>query len=299
MTETGRSSTTILEAPLRPHPIGLPFHNLTKHGDTGADIRTMLVVDPGTCFLEVDKSQAEPRIVAILSKDDKLLQMFDEGIDIHRWTAALIFSLSEDKITKEMRFTGKTVRNGGNFDMGKGELALDFNSKAKKFHIDAYMTEWQGGEILEQFHRFTPNVKEIFHKEVQEALLNNNRILVTPFGRPRQFLDRWGDQLFKEAYAQIPQGTVRDDVGNSIINFRRRYEKRWEEKPHIVVESHDAIVVREKLERERETAIMLNEEFSKPIDFSKCSLSRGILKTKAEVKVSYTNYLEFKDYKFE
>lgn len=298
MTETGRSSTTILEPPIRPHKIGLPFHNLTKHGDVGADIRTMLICDPGTCFIEVDKAAAEPRICAILSRDDKLLTMFDEGLDVHKWTAAYLFNKEEKEITKEMRFSGKTCRNGYNFDMGKGELAIDFNAKAKRFHINASLTEWGAGELLKKFDLLAPGIKGIFHKDIQEALGNNNRILINPFGRPRQFLDRWGNELFKEAYAQIPQSTVRDDVGYSIIRCRKRYKEQWGEKLHIVVESHDAVVVREILERERSTAIMLNEEFSQPIDFSRCSLKRGILKTKAEVKISYTNYQDFKDYAF-
>lgn len=298
MTETGRSSTTILEPPLRPHDIGLPFHNLTKHGDVGADIRSMLIVDEGTCFLEVDKAAAEPRIVALLSRDETLLKMFDEGLDVHRYTAAYLFNKKEEEISKEMRFTGKTCRNGYSFDMGKGELSKDFNAKAKRFHINAHLTEWGAGELLKKFDALAPGVKQIFHKEVQECLAKNNRILVNPYGRPRQFLARWDEQLFKGAYAQIPQSTVRDDVGNAIICFRKRYLDKHGEKPHIVVESHDAIVVREKLERERETAIMLNEEFSQPIDFSRCSLKRGILKTKAEVKISYTNYMDFKDYVF-
>lgn len=304
MTETGRSSTTVMKAPIRPHPMGLSFHGLTKHGDVGADIRTFLIVDPGTCFIEVDKAAAEPRICAILSKDDKLLQMFDEGLDVHRWTAAYLFNKDEkdiDKKTKEgeaIRFTGKTCRNGYNFDMGKGELSLDFNAKARRFHINASLTEWGAGELLKKFDALAPGIKGIFHREVQECLAKPGRILVNPFGRPRQFLEAWGDKLFKGAYAQIPQSTVRDDVGYSIIRFRKRYQERWKEKPHIIVEAHDAIVVRELLERERETAMMLDEEFSRPIDFSKCSLPRGILKTKAEVKISYTNYSEFKDYVF-
>src|SRR5258706_11937469 len=185
MTETGRSSTTILDPPVRPHKIGLPFHNLTKHGDVGADIRTMLIVDPGTCFIEVDKAAAEPRICAILSRDEKLLQMFKDGLDVHKWTAAYLFNLEEKNISKEMRFTGKTCRNGYNFDMGKGELSKDFNAKAKRFHINASLTEWGAGELLKKFDTLAPGIKGIFHVDIQEALSKPGRMLINPFGRPR------------------------------------------------------------------------------------------------------------------
>jgi DNA polymerase I-like protein with 3'-5' exonuclease and polymerase domains len=302
-TETGRSVTGVLEPPLRPHQIGWTYHGLTKHGDIGGDIRSIAIVDPGTCFIEADLAQAEPRIVGILSEDYELLKKFDEGLDVHKWTACAVFGVKEEDIDwksnigKGMRFTGKVTRNGGNFDMGKGTLALQANKLAKKFHIDVHLSEWKAGKVLDAFHAFSPKVRSNFHEGIRQALHNNNRTLVNPFGRPRQFLDRMGDELYKEGYAQIPQSTVRDHVGNAVLRIRKRYFEAFGEKIHIVVEAHDAITVRELLTRLDFTAKLIKEEFEKPIDFSRCTLSRGILKTKADVKVSYTNYMDFEDYK--
>src|SRR5206468_11465187 len=93
-TETGRSSTGILKKPLRPTKMGLAFHTIPAHGRLGKDIRSMLIPDPGKIFIKADYSQAEARIVAVLSEDWELLEAFDK-VDIHRRTAALFFGLSK------------------------------------------------------------------------------------------------------------------------------------------------------------------------------------------------------------
>ena len=89
--ETGRSSTQQQNPPIRPtveydgygkkvkklkkqQSRGMAFQTITKHGDIGADIRRILVVDDGHVFIQVDSSQAEARIVTHLADDkDRLL----------------------------------------------------------------------------------------------------------------------------------------------------------------------------------------------------------------------------------
>ena len=294
-TETGRSSNTKLEPPLRPEyihnnkirNIGLPFQNITKHGEVGPDIRKMLVCDPGRCFIEADLSQAEPRIVALLSKDYELLEKFEKGIDIHRWTAALSFSLLESQVTKPIRFVGKQVRNGGNYDMQKHTLMITTNSGAKRFGIDIKISEWKAGKILDSFHQFTPNVRGVYHKEVIDALQNNSMILIAPSGARRQFLGRFDHETFKEAFAHIPQRTVRDQVINAMKALRANGIAK---RAPIVVESHDALVLSARIEEKDEIGAALKVEFEKEIDFSNCTLKRGKLRIPAELQISYKSY---------
>jgi len=94
-TETCRSSTGILKKPVRPKKIGLAFHTISKHGRLAKDIRSMFIPDKGTLFLSADSSQAEARIVAVLSEDWDLLTAFDK-VDIHRRTAGLIFGYTKE-----------------------------------------------------------------------------------------------------------------------------------------------------------------------------------------------------------
>jgi len=278
-TETGRTSTSILKAPLRPHKLGLAFQTMTKHGDIGADLRSMFIPDDGMIFIEADLSQAEARVVALLSRDEETLKLFDTT-DIHILTASWCFSTKPELITRKdpRRFVGKTVRHAGNYDMGKRRLMQTVMSDARRFHIDVQISEWKAGEILTIFHAKSPKIRGVFHAEIRAALADNNRVLITPFGRYRQFFGRWDDDLFKEAYAQIPQSTVADHLKRVMLRVKARLP--WLQ---IIVESHDAFTAQIPVNKVEEVRKVIKEEMEVPIDFSSCTLSRGNLTIPCEI----------------
>jgi uracil-DNA glycosylase family 4 len=293
-TETGRSSTKILKPPVRPEQIGMQFHALTKHGEIGTEVREMLVADKGYVIVETDMSQAEARIVALLGNDYKLLEMFNKKQDIHKITAAMIFGVEVSAITKDLRFIGKTARHAGHYGMKKHRCMELVNTEAKRQKIDINISEWRAGVILEKFHKFSPNVQGVFQEGVKKALQDNNHSLVNPFGRYRQFFDRWGEELWKEAWSHIPQSTVPDAIRRAGIRAKKRFVKEGID-ARFVVEAHDALVglVREdQIEPYRD---IMHEEIERPIDFSRCSLSRGELIIPAETKIG-KDYKNLHDY---
>jgi len=308
-TETGRTSTTILKQPIRPTKTGHAFQTLTKHGVVGADIRTIYLVDEGYVFIQVDLSQAEPRIVALLSRDEVLTKAFESGkVDIHRRTAALVLGkmqeldLSEnyvevaDSIPKESpeRFLGKTCRNGGNYDMGKRELAIGIATAAKRSKMDVSVSEWRAGKMLESFHAQSPNIRGVFHKEVQEAL-NSNRTLVNAYGKVRTFYDRLNQPtIYKEAYAELPQSTVADHVKHSILRIK---EEMPDFRKMLMGEAHDALVMRFPIGEYQDRARVVKRIMEMPIDFSGCTLKRGVLRIPVDVEVSFTNYRDLEKLK--
>jgi len=299
-TETGRTSTTLMKPPLRPTKLGLAFQTMTKHGDTGADLRSQFVADPGYVFIEIDSSQAEARVVALLGTDDELLKLFNTT-DVHKLTSSMIFNVSTEMVTKELRFVGKTTRHAGNYDMGKKRLMTIVNTDAKKYHIDIQISEWRAGQILDAFHAFSPKIRQVFHREIVQALRDNDRVLVNPFGRRRQFFGRFDHELEKEAYAQIPQSTVADNTKRALLQIRDasandiRIWGKFSTTTGVCAEAHDALVA---LVRETEIDTYLEiaiPAFEKPIDFSQCTLPRGELVIPAEAKVG-ANYKDLKDY---
>lgn len=309
-TETGRSSTAILKSPIRPNKSGHAFQTLTKHGTVGADIRTMYIVDEGFVFVQIDLSQAEPRIVSVLSEDWDLLNAFNSGkVDIHRRTAALVLDmvkdldLSEtpnpiaDKIGKDSgeRFLGKKSRNGGNYDMGKGELHKNIATDAKRFGIDVQVSEWRAGKMLENFHNASPNIRGVFHRDIQEAI-NSTRTLINPFGRVRQFFERLDKKTYGEGYATIPQATVADKVKTSII---KAYHTMPDIHQMLSGEAHDALLFRFPIGEWKDRAKVVVGYLEEPIDFSiNCSLRRNImLKIPADVEYSETNYRDLEKVK--
>lgn len=292
-TETGRSSTKLLKPPVRPEKIGLAFQTMTKHGDVGSELRAMFIADEGYSWVEVDLSQAEARIVAILGRDEKTLELFRSGADIHSLTATWCFGVPLTGVTPELRFIGKTTRHAGNYDMQKHMLMQLVNTGAKRFHINISISEWKAGKILDAFHAYSPNIRGVFHQEVRDALEQNNRVLVNPFGRYRQFYDRWGRDLWKEAYAQIPQSTVPDHLRKAWINLRRICRAEQIE-AHFTIEAHDAIIARVPDRQIARYVQIIQAELNRPIDFTNCTLSRGELIIPSEVKVG-KNYKDCKD----
>ena len=298
-TETGRTSNSILKQPMRPSKVGLAFQTMTKHGEIGAELRSYFVSDPGYSFVEMDLSQAEARIVALLGKDDKTLKLFADKVDVHKLTASWIFGVPTEKVTTNLRFVGKTTRHASNYDMGKRRLMQIVNTDAKKFKIDISISEWRAGQILDKFHSFCPAIRQVFHVAIKDALDKNDRVLVTPFGRYRKFFDRWGDELFREAYAHIPQATVPDHLRRAGLRAIERFREDKVlprfigGKTPYVIEAHDAflgLVPNEYVDRYIQ---ILSEEMNRPIDFTNCTLSRGLLVIPAEAKVGH-NYKECK-----
>jgi uracil-DNA glycosylase family 4 len=300
--ETGRTANGILKAPVTTRPMGLAFQTITKHGEVGTDLGSMFVPDEGHVFVEPDLSAAEARVVANLARDERLLKIFKYDLDLHRITTGWIEGVCPDdllneffnetdgekihelkrQITKilkariddEQRQEGKKFRHAANYDMGKREASRQTG-----------LSEWRTNQILTKVHATNPNIRDVFHKEIIDALRDNNRVLISPHGRQRQFLNRWGDELFKEAYAFIPQATVSDHLKFSAQVIESRAP--WIQ---ILSESHDSFLAQVPISHVDRAKEIITEELEKPIDFSRCSLPRNSLIIPCEVKLGKKNW---------
>lgn len=289
-TETGRTSTGTCGPPIRPFPTGLPFQNMTKHGDLGK-LRRMYEATPGYVLVNFDLAQAEPRVVAKLAKDDDLSHKFETGFDVHKMTASWFFGLPMPVITPEQRFVGKIGRNGGNYDMGKYRLWQEINTNAKRFGIDVFVSEWKAGRILDIFHDYSPKIRGVFHEDVKKQLQDSGQVLVNCYGRRRMFFERWGEELWKEAYAWAASSIVSDHLKKrGLVLWETAKYARW------INEAHDAFTV--------EVPEKLVEEFIEtahyvmvvPIDLSRGSFPRESLTIPVDFEVG-NNYRDMKKYK--
>jgi len=299
-TESGRTSTTNLEPPVSVAPEGMALQTLTKHEDIGADLRDMFIADPGYVFIEADLSQAEDRVSAVLAKDWEALKLLEKkefvrnrfGLkdDRHTLTAMLITGKAFDDVTDEDRQIGKRARHAANYGIHKHQLMITLS----KYGI--FISEWKAGKILEKIHMISPNIRNVFHAEVQQALADNDCVLISPYGRRRQFLNKWGDELFKEAYSAIPQTTVSDHLKLAMLRIRKRLPKQHF---HFVLEAHDSFTALCKIWLAPHAIEVIHEELNKPISFRQCSLPRDFdLVIPAEVKVG-TRLSELVEYKRE
>ena len=265
-------------------------------------------------LLESDLQGAEARVVALLSKDYTTLKLFD-SVDVHKITAGFVLEkipywvntvddivesrykeLSDHlkPITKDERFIGKKTRHGGNYDMGKARHMVEVNNDAKRFGLNLNISEWRAGKNLNRFHAFTPKVREVYHEEIKEQV-KRKRSLTNPFGRVRQFFDRIeNEQVFKEAYAQIPQSTIADHLRMAGLRIKKRIPGI-----RIIVEAHDALCFMVREDELIDIAKVIREEMTRPVDFSICSLSRGQIVIPNDFKLSYTNYRDLEEWELE
>lgn len=281
--ETGRTSNSILNPPVRPEKIGWGFQTIPHRG-IGEEIRKVLIPDPGKIFMNYDLSQVEPRIVATLSRDEFALNLWKEGKDVHRWTASIALSLPLDycwKLAKDSpeRFIGKVTRNGGNLGMGSKRFKDSTNADARKFGFPLTLKLREADDILKRFHKASPNIQGVFHKEVKELLFTQGT-LINAFGRKRTFFDRKDEETAKQAYAWIVSSSAGD-------YFKIHMLEVWKKAPWIefLMENHDACLVQIPIGKEKEAYELIMGCYKAPIDFSGCSLPRGILNIPVEFEV--------------
>ncbi|HXF92932.1 MAG TPA: DNA polymerase I [Nitrospiraceae bacterium] len=151
--ETGRLHTSLnqtVAATGRLSSTEPNLQNIPVKGEYGLRIREAFIAPPGHLLLCADYSQIEPRILAHLSQDERLLRVFERGEDIHTATAVEIFRLPPEQITREMRRAAKTVVFGIVYGISPFGLAQNIGvsqTEAKKY-IDTYFERYAGVKAL-------------------------------------------------------------------------------------------------------------------------------------------------------
>jgi len=323
--ETGRTGTRQQKEPVRPRVIvediftgkkkrayfGTSFQVLTKHGDIGQDIRRMYEPEPGYLFVNADSSQAEARVISLLSDDEDMLKRYDTH-DIHALTASWFFDGSESDYSKKVlgyecneRFIGKTLRHAGERGAKKRRAATEVNTSARKYKINdsngnlLAITEGQAEAALNILHRTQPKLHEVYMNGLIEMLKSSRWLTAplpygidAPFGGKRQFFERWGDELFREAASYLPQRAVTDNTKGALIRLRELLPGI-----RVVSESHDSLTFMIRVNDVDSVTPSIKQEFERPINFSACSFPRHELVVPCEIEVG-ENYMEFTNYVF-
>jgi|SRR5436190_862817 uracil-DNA glycosylase family 4 len=314
---TGRSSTGQQEPPIRPlvdvvgkgakkdmKVMGTAFQVFTKHGDIGADVRGMYLPDEGEIFVNLDSSQAEARVVFNLATDEQALKDIDEH-DYHALTASWFFGGTEADYSKKVlgyespiRFAGKTLRHAGHLGAGARRASTELNTQARKYKIPITINEGIADRALKIFHARQPKIQRVFHAQIIECLKLTRR-LVAPLpwgidaerGGVRIFYERWGDDLFREALAYIPQRAVSDNTKAAGIRIKKQFREA-----KIILEAHDALLFSIRAEYLDEFIPLAKKEMERPINFTNCSLPRRFLKIPCDVEVG-ENYKDLRKFK--
>ena len=120
------------------------LQNIPVRTAEGRRIRQAFVAEPGYKILSADYSQVELRIMAHLSQDDGLLKAFASGADVHRATAAEVFSVTPELVSDDMRRNAKAINFGLIYGMSAFGLAqqLRIERAAAQQYIDLYFARY-------------------------------------------------------------------------------------------------------------------------------------------------------------
>lgn len=228
-TETGRSSSkkTIFNDGLDMQNIPRPPDE-EEEGDEEkwkADIRGLFVAGEGMVFDMWDLWQAEAFCVAVFAKCRAFLTKLQMGKKIHTMVAGWIYGKEEKDITPREYYIGKRTVHASNYGLGPILFSVLIKQSVK-----------EAKEIMTRYHNHAPEIVA-WHHEIQEEL--RKRKLVTPFGRQRWFRNRYGEDMFREAYAHLPQSTIADYCHQAMIKI----EYWLPEGAEIVQEGFDSLII--------------------------------------------------------
>lgn len=147
--ETGRIHTTFnqtVTATGRLSSQDPNLQNIPIRTPEGREIRKVFVCRPGQVLVSADYSQIELRVLAHVAQDENMQEIFRQGGDIHTDTAAKVFGVERDQVTKDMRRAAKAVNFGIVYGISEFGLAKDLGigyGEAKAY-IEAYLQNFVG-----------------------------------------------------------------------------------------------------------------------------------------------------------
>lgn len=230
-TVTGRMSSENPNAQNFPRKSNNPFEFQYKYG-----IKKLFASrfgDEGV-ILQFDYSQLELRVAAIFSADEKLLEAYRQGKDMHIYVASLVYGVSEEEVTDDMRTAAKAVNFGLIYGRGAASLADQMKvsvEEAQKF-IDKYFELFQGVK------RWLDETREFVEK---------NKYVETLTGRWRRLpgVDSNDNSVRGDCYRQAVNAPVQSSGADmtllSLILINKEFKKR-NFRSRIAITVHDSIV---------------------------------------------------------
>ena len=152
------------------------LQNIPIRGEDGKEIRKAFIPEPGCLFFSADYSQIELRVMAHLSQDPNMIEVFREGKDLHAATAANIYKKPIEEVTRDERTKSKRANFGIIYGITVFGLAerLDIPRDEAKMLIDGYFATFP------EVHDYMEKSKEIARKQ---------GYVTTLFGRRRYLPD--------------------------------------------------------------------------------------------------------------
>jgi DNA polymerase I len=196
------------------------------------DWRRLFIAEKGFKLIAADYSQIEMMVLAEMSGDQELISMINAGGDIHRRTAARVFAVPEDQVTKKQRDAAKSVVYGNSY--GQGPIGLSESLG---------VSQEEAQSILDLFNKAFPKA-EAKLKELGEQAVTRG-YAETMLGRRRVFTDPLKDRSSRNSRVRMGRNTPIQGTANDILKIAmvKVYESLLGRPAWLVHAIHDEIVV--------------------------------------------------------
>lgn len=229
------------------------LQNIPIRTERGRAIRNAFIARDGFTLVGLDYSQIELRLAAILSKDEKLMDIFKSGRDVHTEVAAAVFKVDPADVDREMRRRAKIINFGILYGMGVNALRTQLGTSASDAHTfyDDY------------FETFDTLAKYL---ESTRGFARKHGFTETMFGRRRQFPEMKSTLPYVRAQAErmainAPiQGTQADIIKLAMVRVDELLrETGAENDAHLLLQVHDELVYEVRDSRVKELAAKIRE----------------------------------------
>ncbi len=209
------------------------LQNIPVRTDLGKRIRTAFIAGPGNLLISADYSQFELRIAAHLSKDEDVIEQFNNDVDVHSTTAALIYNRDIEDVTKNMRREAKVVNFGVMYGLGPHGLASGTG-----------MNYGQAKHFIDRFFEVRPKLKAYIESVRKQAIEDGyvedifGRRRPTPDIKSTNFAVR--ESAVRAAVNMPFQGSAADIMKKAMIDLD---EKLRGTSARMLLQIHDSVLV--------------------------------------------------------
>lgn len=227
------------------------LQNVPIKGEWGKEVRKGFISQDGFLLISADYSQIELRILAHLSEDEVLRNIFLKGGDIHTDTAVQLLEKNKEAVTPEDRRLSKVINYGIIYGMSEHGLATELSISHKK-----------ASEFIEKYFSLYKGVKEWREKLIEEVKKTNQT--TTIFGRIRKIpglnsKNKNIQEAAKRACINTPiQGSAADIIKKVMIELDKEFRQR-QFKGGIILQIHDELLFEIEEERIEEAKKIIKE----------------------------------------